>query len=150
MKNQNKIIIAGVVMLFLLSSVATGINNSTIDKETDSFENIILNFTISKPTLEKIEINNEIYDRIIIEDLPNSGDRNEPLLPVKPVKILIPYGREFLSIEVIADEKTYVGSGYNIEVGQNIIPIKNDEVQHINKNEKNCISPENLVFSYQV
>ena len=56
-----------------------------------SFEEIVLTYTFSKPILEKIEIKGEIYDRITINGLPNSGDLHEPRLPVKPLKILLPY-----------------------------------------------------------
>ena len=144
MKNLNKFLIVGVVTLFLLSAVVAGMNNAGYNTKTESFETINLEFTFSKPKLEKIGISNEVYDRVTIKGLPNSGGLNQPRLPVKPVKILMPYGRELDSVQVSVSEKTLQGSGYNIEVGQNIIPFKSDLAQQASKKDQDVLSFEHF------
>lgn len=143
MKNLNKILISGVVILFLFSAVATGVN-SGYNIEFENYEDITLNFIFSKPKIEKIEVNNEAYDRVTINRLPNSGDLNQPCLPVKSVKVLIPYGGELDFVNVVAKEKSLVGSGYNVEVGHNIIPLEINAAPQDTQKKYNNVLPEKL------
>jgi len=143
MKNLNKILISGVVILFLFSAVVAGMN-SGYNTELENYEDITLNFTFLKPKIEKIEINNEVYDRVTINRLPNSGDLNQPCLPVKSVKVLIPYGRELDFVNVVAKEKSLVGSGYNVEVGHNIIPLESNAAPQDSNKKYNSVFSEKL------
>jgi len=144
MKNLQKILITGVVTLFLFSAVAAGLNNLGCNTSPENLEDITLNFTFSEPKIEKIEVNNEVYDRVTINKLSNSGDLNKPCLPVKTVKLLMPYGRELDFVNVIAKEKSLVGSGYNVEVGHNIIPLESNAAPQDSKKKYGSVFPEKL------
>ncbi|MCK4332991.1 MAG: hypothetical protein KAV40_05365 [Thermoplasmatales archaeon] len=143
MKNLNKILITGVVILFLFSAVAASMNLG-YNTESESLEDIILNFTFSKPKIEKIEVNNEICDRVTINGLPNSGELNQPRLPVKSVKLLMPYGGELDFVNIVAKEKSLVGSGYNVEIGHNIIPLESNAAPQDSNGKHDSISPEKV------
>jgi len=137
-------ITAGIMVFFLLSVITVG---ASIDKNGDTtgdFEKITLDFTFSTPTLEKIEINGEFYDRVTIDGLPNSGGINQPRLPVKSVKVLIPSGREFDSVEVVAKEKSLLELDYALEVGQNIIPLNTDSPQQFSEKDYSDLPSDNL------
>jgi len=137
-------ITAGVMVFFLLFVITVG---ASIDKNSDTagdFEKITLDFTFSIPTLEKIEINGEFYDRVTIDGLPNSGGINQPRLPVKSVKVLIPSGREFDSVEVVAKEKSLLELDYALEVGQNIIPLNTDSPQQFSEKDYSDLPSDNL------
>jgi len=145
MKNKNQMLIVGmVVILFLSSSIAVGQNNSTIG--TNCFNDINLELSFIKPTVEKIEINDELFDRITINNLPNSNDLLKPRLPVKPVKILIPYGRELDYVDAVVKDQTFLGTGYDIEVGRNIIPLKDTPAQK-DTIDQNDVSSEDIIYS---
>lgn len=144
MKKLNRILILGVVSVFLFSTVAADLNNMSYSPVDESFEEIVLAYIFSKPNLEKIEVKGEIYDRITINGLPNSGGLHKSCLPVKPLKILLPYGKKIDSIDVVASERISFGPGYSIERGHNIIPITNDLGLKSSKREDDSISSENL------
>jgi len=143
MKNLNKILISSVVILFLFSAVSASMN-SGYNTESESLEDITLNFTFPKPKIEKIEVNNEICDRVTINGLPNSGELNHPRLPIKSVKLLMPYGRELDFVNIVAKEKSLVGSGYNVEIGHNIIPLESNAAPQDSNEKHNSVFPEKL------
>ncbi len=143
MKNLNKILISSVVILFLFSAVSASMN-SGYNTESESLEDITLNFTFPKPKIEKIEVNNEICDRVTINGLPNSGELNHPRLPIKSVKLLMPYGRELDFVNIVAKEKSLVGRGYNVEIGHNIIPLESNAALQDSNEKHDRVFPEKL------
>jgi len=143
MKNHEKII-AGTIVFFLLSSLAAAVSSFETDDESENFENIILHFTFSEPLIEEIEIKDEVCHRVTINGLSNSGDLNKPCLPVKSIKMLIPYGREFDSITIKTDGKLLLKSKCSVEVGQNTVPIVNAPSQQSGTEEITIKSPKNI------
>jgi len=143
MKNPEKIT-AGIMVFFLLFVITVGASIAKNGDTAEDFEKITLDFTFSTPTLEKIEINGELFDRVTINGLPNSGGINQLCLPVKPVKVLIPFGREFDSVEVVAKEKSLLKLNYAMEVGQNIIPLNTNSSQQFSEEDYSDLSSDNL------
>ena len=143
MKTPEKIT-AGIMIFFLLFVVTVGASLTDNGTTAEDFEKITLDFTFSIPTLEKIEINGELYDRVTIDGLPNSGGINQLCLPVKPVKVLIPFGREFDSVEIVAKEKSFLELDYALEVGQNIVPLNTDSSQQFSEKDYSDPPSENL------
>lgn len=74
-----------------------------------------LSYTFQRPTVESVEIDGQLFDRVVMSTAPNSGQVGHPALPAKGARILLPYGTEVESIEVIAGEKHEIGTGYLIE-----------------------------------
>ena len=142
MKNHEKMI--AVLLIFLLLSSAVTAVSSFRNDNSKNFENISLDFTFSKPKIEEIETKDGVYHRVTINGFSNSGDLNKPCLPVKSVKILIPYGREFDSITVKTDDKIPLKTECNVEVGQNTVPLGNNLSQQSIAKEFTNTSPENI------
>ena len=137
MKSVNKILIIGILAMFLLVTVtpALEIKSKTLDEEV-----IVLDFSFSEPRLDKINIRDGIYDRITVDGLPNINDFREPRLPIKPVRILLPRGRSMENIEVFTSDKISLGAGYTVELGAKVVPLVT--TQHITKKQSsNAISP---------
>ncbi|MCK5030212.1 MAG: hypothetical protein KAR64_01975, partial [Thermoplasmatales archaeon] len=143
MKTPEKITV-GIMIFFLLFVVTVGASLTDNGTTAEDFEKITLDFTFSIPTLEKIEINGELYDRVTIDGLLNSGGINQPRLPVKPVKVLIPSGRKFDSVEVVAKEKSFLELDYALEVGQNIVPLNTDSSQQFSEKDYSDPPSDNL------
>jgi hypothetical protein len=121
---NKKIIGILICMLLIVVSAGTVFGNSTADENNNE---IIFDNSFSKPTIEKVEIKGEIFDRVTIDGLSNTGNYQEPCLPVKPLKILLPQGKDVEDIRVITDEKTIVGVGYKTEIGGRVIPLTDEQ-----------------------
>jgi parallel beta-helix repeat protein len=87
---------------------------------------LIFNFSFDEPSIDKIFLGKEVYDRVTLSDLPLTSQLNKPILPIKPVNILLPQKTIFKNIEVVASEQISLGEGYNIELGKKPIPINSD------------------------
>ena len=83
-------------------------------------------------------------ERVTIDGLPNSGGINQFCLPVKPVKVLIPFGMEVDSVEVVTKGKSFLELDYALEVGQNIIPLNTDLSQQFSEKNYSDLPSDNL------
>jgi hypothetical protein len=121
---NKKIIGILICMLFLIGPTVPVFSNNTIE---ENYNDIILDYSFIKPKTEKIEIKGEIFDRVTIDGLSNTCNYQEPCLPVKPLKILLPRGKDVTDIRVITDEKTILGTGYKTEIGGRVIPLVKEQ-----------------------
>jgi len=137
MKSVNKILIIGILAMFLLATAAPALE---IKSKTLNEEIIVLDFSFSEPQLEKISVKDGIYDRISVDGLPNINDFREPRLPVKPLRILLPQGRSMENIEVFTSDKISLGKGYDVELGAKVVPLVTTQ-QITKKQSSNAIKP---------
>ena len=63
------------------------------------------------------------YHRIRMEGLSNVGLPGEPMLPIRTVKLLIPYGKEAGEMRVTGEDKVILPGSYIIEPAQRPVPI---------------------------
>jgi len=98
-----------IMMLLIVVSTVPVFGNSTAD---ENYSDIIFNYSFSKPKIQKVDIKGEIFDRVTIDGLSNTHNYQEPCLPVKPLRILLPRGKDVKDIRVIIDEETILGVGY--------------------------------------
>ncbi|MFH1062444.1 MAG: C25 family cysteine peptidase [Candidatus Omnitrophota bacterium] len=107
--------ICGLVLLFSLNGYAA----HSADKD---FSLNIKNACISAQ-LKSIEVTkiNE-YDRIKVPGLNNFAAPGEPLLPIKTVKYLIPYGKKVSNVSVGWTRKKYLYGTYFVEPAQAQVP----------------------------
>jgi PKD repeat protein len=82
-----------------------------------SAEEITLNFTFPEPEINQVNISNNISDYITMADLTTYGYPNLPLLPIKPLKILLPQKGVLESINVSHNGKISLGNEYNVTTG---------------------------------
>ena len=104
------------VMLSLsaLAGTESGINNNQV---------LTVTYFFDVPYVEKVAINHNIYDKVILPGVPSVADPGEPCLPVKGAYILIPKNTQVSKIDVIPSEKVYLGSGFNIEPSGKPVPL---------------------------
>ncbi len=118
LSNYKNILIAGMGILFLLSTVVTA-------------EQLGVDYSFGQPTMETVLIGNDLYDRVNIPDAPNGGDINAPSIPATGTQILLPYGSKVESIEVIPGEKILVGKDFKIEPNSQPIPLSADPSEFV-------------------
>ncbi|MCK4656535.1 MAG: hypothetical protein KAT85_05865, partial [candidate division Zixibacteria bacterium] len=98
---QLALIVASLLMLASSSAFASG--------------QVTMEYTFDRPEVSKVRIGDTDYDRIAMPGCPNAGNVSEPALPATGAQILLPYGTEIESIEIVAEERIQIGSGYLIE-----------------------------------
>lgn len=92
--------------MFILTFFNTTVHSENeYNTNTKNNLNISLNFNFGTPTYSKVNINNEEYFKIKLDNLPVYEKIGEPKLPVKPLRILLPYSTDVEKITVITSEE---------------------------------------------
>ncbi|MCK4460187.1 MAG: hypothetical protein KAW46_00195, partial [candidate division Zixibacteria bacterium] len=86
-------------------------------------DQVTTEYDFERPAMETVRLSGEVFDRIVMPGTPNAGRTGQPALPARGADILIPYGHEVVSIEIVTGEKVLIGSGYNIEPNLEPIPL---------------------------
>ncbi len=63
------------------------------------------------------------YHRISMKGSSTIGEPGEPVLPIKTVKVLIPFGQKVKGINIIPAQKIELSGTYNVEPGQRPVPL---------------------------
>ncbi len=92
-------------------------------------EQVTMEYFFDFPEVNSINIAGQVYDQVVMKDAPNSANAGQPALPARGARILLPFGTDVSSIEVIPDEKILVGSGYYIEPASKPIPLSKMDFQ---------------------
>jgi hypothetical protein len=74
-----------------------------------------MEYTFDRPQISEVRIDGTDYHRIEMSICPNGGHIGEPALPASGAHILLPFGTEISSIEIVAGDRIELGSGYLIE-----------------------------------
>ncbi|MBU0617417.1 MAG: hypothetical protein KKI02_06855, partial [Planctomycetes bacterium] len=75
---------------------------------------VVVEYSFDQPQVTQVTIGNIEYDRITMPGCPSGGRAGEPALPAGGARILLPFGTEVSSIEVIG-ERVSLGGGYLVE-----------------------------------
>ncbi len=86
-------------------------------------DQVTTEYDFERPEMETVRHSGEVFDRIVMPGTPNAGRTGQPALPASGADILIPYGHEVVSVEIVTGEKVLIGSGYNIEPNLEPIPL---------------------------
>ncbi len=111
-KNIKQTIIYAVVLIFIVSMGPSALA-----------EQVTTEYYFDRPEVNAINIDGQSYDRVIMKDAPNSGIAGQPALPERGAQILLPFGTDVSSIEIIPDEKISLGGGYYVEPAAKPIPM---------------------------
>ena len=125
MKNIDKII-STLTIVFILSSITINVSSNKDFMDQEYPDSIKIDFSFSNPSIEILQINNELFHRVKIEGLPNTFDYNKPIIPVKNLKILMPYNMILDNIVINGEGRELIKFGTNLEFGKKLIPINND------------------------
>jgi hypothetical protein len=114
MKSHQHIFRAGGTTVFLLIIlVITSMSPILSSVQGQSSDSLSVAYSFPTPMISKIAINDDIYDQILVQNAPCSGQPGEPNLPTKGAYILLPPSTEAASITVTG-ESTTLGTGYTI------------------------------------
>lgn len=123
MKKINIIPLVGLTLILISTSFSTAFTTNNY-KSLDLFDDLItLDFTFDKPVIETIIQKNTTVQSISITNLEQIQGENIPIVPVKPVKILLPYGKtvDEISVEITSSPETY--QDINLKKGSRLFQI---------------------------
>jgi hypothetical protein len=112
-----KSIIPVVLMVCLLTTSVPTIAQNPGD------ENLTLSYTFPRPVVATEQLGEHYVDTVRIEGLPSIGQYGEPLLPVRPLRILLPYHSTVHTIDVTTDDPILLGSGYLLKPASKDVPL---------------------------
>ena len=72
---------------------------------------ITVEYTFEQPRIEQVTIENTVYDRLVMDDAPNSGYIGQPALPARGTQILLPPGAVVTGVEILTGDKFFLGDG---------------------------------------
>lgn len=78
-------------------------------------ETLRMEYSFERPSMDRVRIAGEEFDIVVMPGAANCGKIGEPSLPGVPARILLPYGTEISSIEVIPGDAEFLGDGYYIK-----------------------------------
>jgi hypothetical protein len=94
----------------------------------NEYNQIVKIYVFPTPKIEQVKVGNQMYDRIIMEDSPPSGNPGEFNLPAHGAYLLLNPGAEISNIEVTPGEMIDLGSGFNIESVADPVAFSNNEI----------------------
>jgi len=112
------------MLFFLLMCYNLVMIVPTQSESSDSTYDLILSFDLSfkEPTITSYYNENITYQTIQIAGLPHSQDKDLPMLPVKPLKILLPYGKKIQNISVDITSEPLIFQNINPINGPTLVP----------------------------
>ncbi len=154
MKNINKII-STFIIIFIISSITFNVSSNQDNIIQKNLDSIKFSISFSNPSIEKFQKDNVIFHKVKIDGLSNTYDLNKPIIPVKSLKILIPYGKVLDKIEVNDEGGKLIKSGINLEFGQKLIPIntgfsKNEIIREELIEQSNYYDLYSIVGQYKI
>lgn len=96
---------AGILIIISILLIAV---MQPISAETAPEGEILLNFSFQEPVITEVNISNTTYHRVTMEGLPIPNVTGCPLLPVKPVRVLLPQKSILDSIDVFYKKNIFI------------------------------------------
>jgi hypothetical protein len=89
----------------------------------DESVTVTYTYAFTPPVIENVTHGGRVYERVHIGELPEIGDEGQPILPVKDLRLLLPYGYAVQTIDVTTVEQITIGAGYVLERGSRQVPL---------------------------
>jgi PKD repeat protein len=100
--------------------------------EGDNADIIELNYSFSEPEIIEVNMSNVTYHRVTLNGLPLMNETGYPLLPMKPVRVLLPQMSIVQSLEISYKNNISLGYNFNIELGPEKSNISVEEQNELN------------------
>lgn len=126
-KKITQIKITVITLLFIITIFLPTFQGLKNDEITHQI--ITETFSFPDPKI-KINTHSDNISEIQIKGLPQTTDFKKPILPIKPINILLPYGQTFDKIEIHPSHKTEYGTGHTIKSAGAVIPISTNTLQN--------------------
>ncbi|MGF3554961.1 MAG: C25 family cysteine peptidase [Thermoplasmatota archaeon] len=134
LKTRKKIKIKNTVLFIFLILILSSAS-LTQGYHQQSEQQIMLNYSFKQPKIQSINILEDRYDRIFLEDCVTAGNPGEPNIPSKGAYILLPPNSKIDNIEITTGKKHNLGYNFKIDPVEKSLPMTSSSVsQKIFKN----------------
>ncbi len=123
MNDMEKVTFNYKAVLIVASLILMSASSLAVAEHRDNSNQIVMNYSFEQPTTKKINIENTIYDEVILSDVFTTGNPGEPCLPIKGSFILLPQGASVDTITVTPREKISLGSNFYVKPVGDIVPL---------------------------
>jgi len=128
--NYKAVLIVASLILMSASSLA-------VAERRDNSNQLVMNYSFEQPNIKKINIENTVYDEVVLPGVSSTGNPGEPCLPIKGSYILLPQGTTVDKITITTSEKMCLGEGFFVKPVGEIVPLsKRDSVSLPTPDEK--------------
>ena len=107
--NALMVIVAILMVLSLWGSVIV------VGEHGDQQRAISVRYSFETPVIQKITIDDTVYDHVVLPGSLGDGDPGEPCLPMRGAYILLPQGKTVHEIKVNPGELRHLGSNFMVE-----------------------------------
>lgn len=131
--------------VILFSLIVPCFHGISMEQETNNngpIDTIILKYDFPLPFIENILVDNISFHKITLGDLPISQRTNQPCLPVKPLRILLPNGFTVEEIYVEVNEPPVIVSSIHPVKGAPVITLQNMSHTIVNSLSSQCAIDE--------
>jgi hypothetical protein len=112
-KRQRTFGVRGTTFFITAILLITSMSTIAIASKNKSVDSLSMTYSFPTPMMSKVAINNDVYDQILVQGAPCSGDPGEPNLPTKGAYLLLPPNTKVTTLTVTG-ENIKIGTGYRI------------------------------------
>ena len=123
MNGMEKVTFNYKAVLIVASLILMSASSLAVAERRDNSDQIVMNYSFEQPTIKKINIENTIYDEVVLPGVSSTGNPGEPCLPIKGSYILLPQGSTVDSITITTSEKMCLGEGFFVKPVGEIVPL---------------------------
>lgn len=109
--------------------------------ESVSAEEIVLEYTFTEPEITEVNISNTTFHNVTMNESVTIGATYCPMLPVKPVRVLLPQNGTLVSINVTYSGNTSLGDEYNVTLGPEFFEFNSSQQNQSNQSYFNSSKP---------
>ncbi len=112
-----KVFFVAVILILTTYSVIGG------SEDKKDANQLTVTYSFEQPYVNKIQINEDVYDEVTLKGVTSFGNPGEPYLPIKGAYILLSQGATVKDITISPSKKICLGKNYMVKPVGNLIPI---------------------------
>ena len=127
--------------VFMVTSLLLmSVSSLAVAGHQDNSNQIIVTYSFEQPIIEKIRIENIVYDDVVLPGVISAGNPGEPCLPIKGAYILLPQGTTVDKITVTTSERICLGDDFVVKPVGDIVPLSK-------RNSVSLPAPDEKIYS---
>ena len=123
MKAIGKVIFNYKAVLIVFSLILMSASSMAVAEHKSNIDQLSMTYSFNQPIITTVEIENTVFDEVIIPGVLSAGNPGEPCLPIKGSYILLPQGKTVEKITIQTPDMITLGCNYYVKPVGDIVPI---------------------------